>query len=68
MKLLINRKDIEKNLQLSIHRNEKDIERFVKEVQLFDSKKKFCEDFFLDLVMKILLRITPNYWRVEIIR
>ncbi|MFJ1490764.1 hypothetical protein [Capnocytophaga canis] len=49
MKLLINKQDIDKYFQISIHRKEAEVDRFVREAQLFDLKPKICDPFFVDL-------------------
>ena len=49
MRLLVSKGNIEKYLKISFHRKVEDIERFVREVQLFDLKPLMCERFFLDL-------------------
>lgn len=49
MKLLINKQDIEKYVQLSLHRKDAEIERYIREVQLFDLKTLVCDAFFVDL-------------------
>lgn len=53
MRLLINREDINKYFRVSPNRREEDIERIVRDVQLFDLKPLVCEVFFLDLVKEV---------------
>lgn len=57
MKLLANKQQIEKYLKISFHRKDEDVNRFIREVLLFDIKPLVCEGFFLDITNES----TTNY-------